>query len=270
MTETTATAPNRYEDILYEENNHVATITINRPGALNATRPQTFVEMVDAVEHASRNRAIGVLVIRGAGDKAFSSGGDVQRLKGEPTPGYVEADPRSVHLAIRHCGKPVIAVIKGYAIGLGNHLAYFCDLTIAAENAIFGQVGPRIGSPAEGWIVSYSARVLGSKKARELWMLCRRYNAQQALEMGLVNVVVPLDQLDAEVDKWCEEILALSPTCLRIVKESFESDIDYLRDPSRDHFRRMLAPDFLDTEESQEGKQAFREKRKPNYNKYRE
>jgi dihydroxynaphthoic acid synthetase len=258
-----------YEDIIYEEKNNVARITFNRPEQLNSFRPQTSWEVVHAVHTAGRNPEIGVIVLTGVGEKAFSSGGDVRRAKEPPPAGYVEMNSREVHLAIRHCGKPVIAVVKGYAIGMGNHLAYFCDFTIAADNAIFGQVGPRIGSPAEGWIVSYSARVLGSKKAREMWMLCRRYTAAQALEMGLINAVVPLDKLDEEVDRWCQEILALSPTCLRIVKESFEAEFDYARDPSRNHFLSMLSPEFPYTEESLEGKKAFREKRKVNYVQYR-
>jgi 1,4-dihydroxy-2-naphthoyl-CoA synthase len=152
---------------------------------------------------------------------------------------------------------------------MGNHLAYFCDVTIAADNAIFGQNGPRVGSPAEGWLITYAQRVLGTKKAREMWMFCRQYTAQEALEMGLVNVVVPLNKFDEEVDKWCQEILSLSPTCLKIVKASFESDIDYLRDPSPNHFQRMLAPDFFQSSESKEGQNAFLEKRKPDFMQFR-
>ena len=166
---------------------------------------------------------------------------------------------------VRHCGKPVIAAVKGYAIGMGNHLAYCCDLTIAADNAIFGQNGPRVGSPAEGWIVGYAARVVGAKKAREMWMLCRRYKAEEALAMGLCNVVVPLDELDSEVEKWCGEILSLSPTCLKVVKASFDADIDYFRAPSPNHFQMMLAPDYFSTEESKEGASAFLEKLKPDF-----
>ena len=258
-----------YEDIQYVEKDHIARITINRPEQLNSLRPQTSWEMVDAINRAAGNSSIGVIVLTGAGDRAFSSGGDVRRAKVSPPPGYVEMNPREVHLAIRHCGKPVIAVVKGYAIGMGNHLAYFCDFTIAADNAVFGQAGARIGSPAEGWIVSYSARVIGAKKARELWMLCRRYTAAQALEMGLVNVVVPLDKLEEEVDRWCAELLALSPTCLRVVKESFEAEFDYARDPARHHILSMIAPEFPQTTEASEGKKAFREKRKPDYIQFR-
>ena len=163
----------------------------------------------------------------------------------------------------------MIAAVKGYAIGMGNHFAYCCDLTIAADNAIFGQNGPRVGSPAEGWVVSNSVRVLGAKKAREMWMLCRKYSAQEALEIGLCNVVVPLQKFDEEVDKWCQEILALSPTVIKILKVSFEAELDYLRDPAPNHFQKLVAPDCYDTPESAEGQNAFLEKRKPNFMQFR-
>ncbi len=263
------TAP-EFEDLLYETKDGVATITINRPKTLNALRGITMAELAAAIEFAGRDISVGVIILTGAGDRAFSSGGDVKWEKeGGLAERHMTVNPRNVHEAVRHSGKPVIAVVRGYAIGMGNHLAYCCDLTIAADNAIFGQNGPRVASPAEGWIVSYSARVVGAKKAREMWMLCRRYPAEEALAMGLCNVVVPLDQLDAEVRKWCEEILALSPTCLRIVKASFDYDIDYLRDPAPNHFQMMIAPDYFDTPESKEGASAFLEKRPPDFMQFR-
>lgn len=259
-----------YEDLLYSIEEGVARITINREKSLNSLRGITMLELAKAIERAGNDCKVGVIVLSGAGDRAFSSGGDVRWEKeGGLKDRHVSINPRAVHEAIRHCGKPVIAVVKGYAIGMGNHLAYFCDLTIAADNAIFGQNGPRVASPAEGWLVTYSQRVLGVKKAREMWMLCRRYNAQQALEMGLCNIVVPLAEIDAEVDKWCAEINSLSPTCLKIIKTSFESDIDYLRDPSPNHFQKLVAPDFFETEESKEGANAFLEKRKPDFMRFR-
>jgi len=261
---------NKFEDLLYEVKDGVAKITINRPKRLNALSALTMVELVKAIESAGDDKAVGVIVLSGAGDRAFSSGGDVKWEKeGGLKDRHISVNPRAVHEAVRHCGKPVIAVVKGYAIGMGNHLAYCCDLTIAADNATFGQNGPRVASPAEGWIVSYSVRVMGVKKAREMWMLCRRYSAQEALEMGLCNVVVPLDKLDEEVDKYCQDILSLSPTCLKILKASFESDIDYMRDPSPNHFQKMVAPDFFQTEESKEGQNAFLEKRKPDFMQFR-
>lgn len=260
----------QFEDLLYEVNDNVAKITINRPKSLNALTNVTMWELATAIERAGMDREVGVIVITGAGDRAFSAGGDVKWEKeGGLAKRHMEFNPRTVHEAIRHCGKPVIAAVRGYAIGMGNHLAYFCDLTIAADNAIFGQNGPRVGSPAEGYVVSYAIRVLGAKKARELWMMCRKYNAQQALEMGLVNTVVPLDKLDEEVDTWCKELLALSPTCLKIVKATFDSDIDYLRDPAPNHFQRMMAPNYHDTGEPKEGQNAFLEKRKPDFAPFR-
>lgn len=259
-----------FQDILYETKDGVAKITINRPDTLNSLLPSTVIDMVTAIELAERDKTIGVIVITGAGDRAFCSGGDVNWEKeGGLKNRHIAVNMRILHEAVRHAGKPVIAAVKGYAIGMGNHFAYSCDLTIAADNAIFGQNGPRIGSPAEGWIVSYSVRVLGAKKAREMWMLCRRYKAQEALAMGLCNVVVPLAEFDVEIDKWCKEILALSPTILKILKTSFEAESDYLREPAPNHFLKLVAPDFFDTEESKEGAAAFLEKRKPDFMKFR-
>jgi 1,4-dihydroxy-2-naphthoyl-CoA synthase len=165
---------------------------------------------------------------------------------------------------VRRSRKPIIAAVKGYAIGGGHHIAYNCDFTIAADNAIFGQVGPRIGSPADGWIVSNLNRVVGTKKAREIWMLCRQYTAQEALAMGLVNTVVPLEKFDEEVDRWCEEVLGKSPTCIQVLKACFDSDIDYLDGSSR-RFSNRMAPEFLGSEEHKEATEANRERRKPNF-----
>ncbi|MBI4190098.1 MAG: enoyl-CoA hydratase/isomerase family protein [Betaproteobacteria bacterium] len=260
----------KFTDILYETKNGVAKITINREKTHNSLLPSTVVDMVTAIELAERDKTIGVIVITGAGDRAFCSGGDVNWEKeGGLKNRHIAVNMRILHEAVRHAGKPVIAAVKGYAIGMGNHFAYSCDLTIAADNAIFGQNGARIGSPAEGWIVSYSVRVAGAKKAREMWMLCRKYNAQQALEMGLCNVVVPLAKFDEEVDKWCQEILDLSPTVLKVLKTSFEAESDYLREPAPNHFLKLVAPDFFDTPEAPEGQNAFLEKRKPNFRQFR-
>lgn len=262
-------ADHEFEDLLYETNDGVAKITINRPDSLNALRGVTMAELIAAVEMAGHDKTVGVIVLTGAGERAFTVGGDVKWEKeGGLAERHITVNPRGVHDAVRHCGKPVISVVKGYAIGMGNHLAYCCDLTIAADNAIFGQNGPRVASPAEGWIVAYAARVVGAKKAREMWMLCRKYDAQQALEMGICNAVVPMDQLEEEVDKWCQEILSLSPTCVKIVKASFDSDVDYMRDPAANHFQMMLAPDYFSTPESKEGANAFLEKRPPDFKQF--
>jgi len=173
-----------------------------------------------------------------------------------------------LHLTVSRCPKPVIARVNGYAIGGGNHLAYFCDFTFAAEHAIFGQNGPRVGSPAGGPFVSYSARILGHKRAREMWMLCRRYTAKQALDWGLANAVVPMAELDAEVGRWCEELLALSPTCLRILKASFVAEFEHVLGHGDAIRRLVVTPEFW-REEQQEGARAFLEKRKPDFSRFR-
>jgi dihydroxynaphthoic acid synthetase len=259
------------KEIIYEKkyfkNGGVARISINRPETLNAITDVGFKEICDALSEAGHDHSMGVVVFTSVGDKAFCTGGDV---KWESLGGLrsIWEQPISINRAIRLCRKPVIAAIKGYAIGGGNHWAYFCDLTIAAENAVFGQVGPRVGSPADGYIVSYLARVIGAKRAREMWMLCRQYTAQQAFEMGLVNKVVPLERLEEEVDQWCQEILDVSGTCLAIVKASFNADIDYLVYSSH-HLLHQMYPDYLGSEEYMEGPTAFKEKRKPDWGKFR-
>ena len=219
-----------FTDIIYEKKfldsgGGVGRITINRPEVLNAFTDVSMEEMRVALSDANLDPAIGVLVLTGAGDKAFSVGGDVKwEAKGGTLATFQSGSIANTYL--RTCRKPIIAAIKGYAIGGGHHLAYCCDFSIAADNAIFGQNGPRVGSPISGWPVSYLVRVVGAKKAKEIWMLCRRYTAQEALNMGLVNTVVPLDKVDEEVDKWCEEILSLSPTCIQILKASFDAEMD--------------------------------------------
>src|SRR5581483_3615450 len=197
----------------------VARITIDRPQKLNAYDAQTLAELRDAYERVREDSSAGVVVLTGAGDRAFCAGGDVRAEADGWLEGRAgEEQVKALYAAMRDALKPTIARVNGYAIGGGNHLAYVCDFTIAAEDAIFGQNGPRVGSPAQGWIVSYLVRVVGAKRAREIWMLCRRYTAQQALEWGLVNAVVPRAELGAEVDRWCSEILSLSPTVIKIVR----------------------------------------------------
>jgi dihydroxynaphthoic acid synthetase len=256
-----------FQDILYEKKDGVATITINRPQVLNAFTDNTLFELIRAFNKAGEDHSVGVVVLTGAGDRAFSAGGDVKWEKDGGQKAYYEVQP-DVHYAMRMCLKPIIAKVKGYAIGGGHHIAYFCDLTIAADNAVFGQNGPRVGSPADTFIVSYLARIVGQKKAREIWYLCRRYNAQEALAMGLANSVVPLAEIDDEVDRWCQEILEKSPTCLRILKQSFEAENDLFRTPLF-HHQRLLAPEFLESPENREGQIAFLEKRPPDFSPFR-
>ncbi len=252
-----------FNDILYEKQSNVATITINRPKQLNAFTGDTLNELALAIEDAGDDENIGAVVLTGSGDRAFCVGGDINWEKDGGLERQV-LEPYSMHIAVSRCPKPVIARVNGFAIGGGNHLAYYCDFTIAAEHAVFGQNGPRVGSPASGATVNYSARILGHKRAREMWMLCRKYSAQQMLQWGLVNAVVPMAQLDEEVRKWCDEILMLSPTCLRVLKASFVSDVDPLFGSGDAIRRHILPPDFYQTEQ-QEGARAFLEKRKPNF-----
>lgn len=258
-----------YEDIIYETYNGIAKITINRPEVRNAFRPKTVTEMIDAFSYARDDSKIGVIILTGAGDKAFCSGGD-QKVRGDG--GYVGEDniPRlnvlDLQRLIRVIPKPVIAMVAGYAIGGGHVLHIVCDLTIAADNAIFGQTGPKVGSFDGGYGAGYLARIVGHKKAREIWYLCRQYNAQEALEMGLVNTVVPLEQLEDETVKWCEEILEKSPTAIRFLKAAFNADSDGLAGI------QQLAGDatllFYTTDEAKEGRGAFKEKRKPDFDQF--
>lgn len=251
-----------YEDILYEERDHVATITFNRPDRLNAFRSGTYAEVAKAVLHAGWNRDIGVVVLTGAGDRAFGVGGDKGEKKGDRVgrgPGMLGIAIEELQSAIRDIPKPVIAKVRGYAVGSSNVLVTLCDLAIASETAKFGQAGPRMGSVDPGFGTALLARVVGEKKAREMWYLCRTYSAQEALAMGLVNAVVPDDQLDAEVDAWCAEINAKSPTALAIAKRSFNADTEHLRGIGNLAFQAVAL--YFNTEESHEGGNALREKR---------
>ncbi len=257
-----------YKDILYEERDGVARITINRPKQYNAFTGDTLKEMTLAFEDAATAKGIGVVVLTGTGEKAFCAGGDVNWEKEGGLERQV-LEPYLMHVTISRCPKPVIARVNGYAVGGGNHLAYYCDFTIAAEHAIFGQNGPRVASPANGPVVSYLAHIIGQKRAREMWMLARRYNAQQALQMGLVNAVVPMDKLDEEVDRWCRELLALSPTCLKILKASFVADFNNVLGQD-DALRRLVVDRRFWEEEQQEGSRAFLEKRAPDFSRFRD
>ncbi|PJA19518.1 MAG: 1,4-dihydroxy-2-naphthoyl-CoA synthase [Deltaproteobacteria bacterium CG_4_10_14_0_2_um_filter_43_8] len=261
----------QYEDIKYERTaDGVAKICINRPEVRNAFRPQTVKELLEAFDLARDDENIGVVILTGAGDKAFCSGGD-QKVRGSA--GYVGKDgiPRlnilDVQKKIRSLPKPVVAMVAGYAIGGGHVLHVVCDLTIAADNAVFGQTGPKVGSFDGGLGSSYLARIVGQKKAREIWYLCRQYNAQQALEMGLVNTVVPLADLETETVKWCREMLEHSPLALRCLKSCLNADCDGqigLLDMAGN--ATLL---YYMSQEAQEGKNAYLEKRSPDFSKFK-
>jgi 2-ketocyclohexanecarboxyl-CoA hydrolase len=253
-----------YEDVLYEEKDGVATITVNRPDALNAFQPGTYANVADAIRRAGWNKEIGVIVLTGAGNRAFGVGGDSKNRKWERSGrGTIGVPVEDVHAAIREVPKPVIAKVRGYAIGGGNVLCTLCDLTIAAQSAIFGQVGPKMGSVDPGFGTAYLARIIGEKRAREMWYLCRRYSAREAAAMGLVNVVVPDDQLDAEVDRWCADILQCSPTAVAIAKRSFNADSEQIRGISSLGFEAVAL--YYQSDECKEANAAFREKRKPKF-----
>jgi len=253
-------------DVLYEEKGGVATITLNRPDSLNAIRVGMYEEIADAIQRAGWNSEVGVIVLTGAGDRAFCVGGDTSDRKSERKGrGIIGVPLDQVHGAIRDVPKPVIAKVRGYAIGGGNVLATICDLTIAAESAQFGQVGPRVGSVDPGFGTAYLSRIIGEKKAREFWFLCRRYKAHEALALGLINAVVPDNELDAEVDRWCAEILNLSPTAIAIAKASFNADSENIKGIATMGFNSVAL--YYGTDEAKEAGQAFREKRKPNFRK---
>lgn len=253
-----------YRDLLYVEKDHVATITLNRPDRYNAIREGMYEEIIAALMRAGWNKDIGAIVLTGAGDKAFCTGGDQgDKGKGRYGTGTIGVPVEILHNTMRDVPKPVIAKVRGYAIGGGNVMATICDLTIASETAVFGQVGPKVGSVDPGFGTAYLARIVGEKKAREIWYLCRRYSAQEALEMGLVNTVVPDDELDAEVDRWCAEICGKSPTAIAIAKNSFNASTDNIRGISRMGFEAVNL--YYETEESKEGGRAFREKRTPDF-----
>jgi naphthoate synthase len=260
-----------FEDIRFEtaDEGQIAKITINRPEVRNAFRPQTVKEMLVALELAHEDPQVGVVILTGEGEKAFCSGGD-QKVRGHA--GYVGDDgvPRlnilDVQKKIRQMPKPVVAMVAGYAIGGGHVLHVVCDLTIAADNARFGQTGPKVGSFDGGLGSSYLARIVGQKKAREIWFLCRQYDAQQALDMGLVNTVVPLDQLESETLQWCREMLAHSPMALRCLKACMNADCDGQMGLLDLAGNATLL--YYMSEEAKEGKNAFVEKRKPDFSKF--
>jgi naphthoate synthase len=272
-----------YTDIRYElatgDDAGIAKITINRPEVRNAFRPETVVELSDAFTRAREDPAVGVIILTGEGPDAFCSGGD-QRVRGSRG-GYVTgADPNEaghqqavgrfevtdLHVQMRRLPKSIVAMVAGYAIGGGHVLHVVCDLTIAADNARFGQVGPKVGSFDGGFGASILSRLVGPKKAKEIWFLCRQYDAQQALEMGLINTVVPLDRLEEETVQWCREMLALSPFALRMVKASFNADEDGMAGIQwLAHDANLL---FYMSEEAQEGRDAYLEKRRPDYSKF--
>ena len=258
-----------YEDILFENFEGIAKITINRPEVYNAFRPKTNEVMLDAVRICRERSFIGVIVVTGAGDKAFCSGGD-QNVKGNG--GYIGEDgvPRlnvlDLHQMIRSIPKPVIAMVNGYSIGGGNVLQVVCDLSIASENARFGQTGPKVGSFDGGFGASYLARCVGQKKAREIWFLCKQYTAREALEMGMVNTVVPFDRLEETTVEWCRTILKRSPLAIRMIKRALNAELD------GQHGLMQFAGDatllYYTMEEAQEGKNAFLEKRDPDFDRF--
>ena len=260
-----------FEDILYDKAEGVGRITINRPHRRNAFRPETLDEIMTALQMARADADIGVVILTGAGTEAFCSGGD-QKVRGDDG-GYRDAagvnhlNALDLQRMIRTLPKPVVAMVAGWAIGGGNVLHLVCDLTIAADNARFGQTGPKVGSFDAGFGAGLMARAVGTKKAKEIWFLCRQYDAAQALDMGLVNAVVPLERLEEETLAWCREMLRLSPTALRVLKAGFNADTDGLAGV------QQLAGEatalFYMTEEGQEGRDAFLEKRKPDFSRFR-
>lgn len=258
-----------FEDIKYEKLGQIAKITINRPEVRNAFRPLTVKQMQLALQDARENPDIGVIILTGEGEKAFCSGGD-QRIRGKN--GYKdEAGKEQLHVLdfqkqIRSCPKPTIAMVAGYAIGGGHVLHLLCDLTIAAENAIFGQTGPKVGSFDGGFGASYLARVIGQKRAREIWFLCRQYTAQQAYHMGLVNCVVPLEELEKTTLAWCHQILEHSPLAIRCLKASMNADCDGQVGLQELAGNATLL--YYMSEEAQEGHKAYLEKRNPNFSRF--
>lgn len=260
-----------FEDIIFEKSEEgIAKITINRPEVRNAFRPLTVREMQQALEDAREDPGIGVIILTGAGEKAFCSGGD-QRIRGDA--GYQDSGTGHLRLnvldfqrQIRSCPKPVVAMVAGYAIGGGHVLHVMCDLSIAADNAVFGQTGPKVGSFDGGYGSSYLARIVGQKKAREIWFLCRQYDARQALEMGLVNTVVPLAQLEEETIQWCREMLRMSPIALRCLKAAMNADCD--GQAGLQELAGNATMLFYMSEEGQEGRNAYLEKRPPDFSRF--
>jgi naphthoate synthase len=259
-----------FEDITYEVDAGLAWITINRPKRLNSFRSKTVDELIAAFKRAWVSSDVGVIALTGAGDRAFCTGGDQKQREetgdyGPSESGLFEVD--SLHRVIRDTPKPVIAAVNGYAIGGGHVLQVLCDVSIAAETAKLGQAGPRVGSYDAGFGTAYLARVVGEKRAREIWMFCRQYSAQQALEWGLVNAVVPADQLRDEVRKWADEALALSPTALKAVKQSMNADSEHFAGVGQMAYSALTQ--FTESDEAKEGITAFNEKRKPDFSPFR-
>jgi naphthoate synthase len=261
-----------FEDIRYETSGDgIAKLTIARPEVRNAFRPQTIIELSEAFEHAREDTGVGVIILTGEGPDAFCSGGD-QRVRGdsgyetEPGSGVGRFHVTDLHVQIRRLPKPVVAMVAGYAIGGGHVLHVVCDLTIAADNARFGQVGPKVGSFDGGFGAGILAELVGPKKAKEIWFLCRQYTAPEALAMGLVNAVVPLERLEHETVAWCREMLAMSPFALRLLKASFNATEDGLTGLQQlAHDANLL---FYATEEAQEGREAYKAKRTPDFAKF--
>jgi naphthoate synthase len=259
-----------YGDIRYELAEGIAKITIDRPDVRNAFRPETLIEISDALERAREDTSVGVVVLAGEGPLAFCSGGD-QNVRGDS--GYMAANAEvgrfhvtDLHVQMRRLPKPIVAMVAGYAVGGGHVLHVVCDLTIAADNARFGQTGPKVGSFDGGFGAGLLARMVGPKKAKEIWFLCRRYTADEALDMGLVNTVVPLEELEEETVRWCREMLELSPFALRLLKASFNAAEDGLAGLQQlAHDANLL---FYMSEEAQEGRDAYVEKRRPDFGKF--
>ena len=259
-----------YEDIHFEVGDGIAKISIDRPEVLNAFRPQTLIEISAALELAREDESVGVIVLTGKGTKAFCAGGD-QQVRGDT--GYIAEGAAlgrfhvtDLQVQMRRLPKPVVAMVAGYAIGGGHILHVCCDMTIAADNAWFGQTGPRVGSWDGGFGASLLRDLVGTKKAKEFWLLCRQYDAEEALDMGLINTVVPLDRLEAETVAWCRDMLALSPFALRLVKASFNAHEDgYAGIQQLSHDATLL---FYMTEEGQEGRNAYQQGRSPDFSKY--
>jgi 2-ketocyclohexanecarboxyl-CoA hydrolase len=261
-----------FEDVLYDATDGVATITINRPKQMNAFRGQTVDELVQAFHEAWRDRTVGCVILTGAGDRAFCVGGDQTTREeggytGKPSRSDLGLDIEDLHSVIRDIPKPVIAAVNGYAIGGGHVLHVICDLTIAADTAKFGQVGPKVGSVDPGFGTMYLARVVGEKKAREIWYLCEQYTAAEAKEMGLVNRVVPAAELANEARTWARKITAMSPTALKLAKASFNAPSEEIRGIGALALRAVAL--YYGTAEALEGKNAFIEKRKPQFAKFR-
>lgn len=259
-----------FDEIVYEKKEHlelggqIARVTMNKPEKYNVMTLDTVEEMFRAFYEANHDPAVGVVVLAGAG-KNFGTGGDVEWEKWGLRQAFYFRYPHN--RLMRLSRKPIVAAVQGFCIGGHNHMAYCCDFTIAASDAVFGQAGPKVGSPADGFFVPYLSKVIGAKRAREMWMLCRKYPAERAYEMGLVNEVVELEELEAAVDRWCEEMLRLSPGCLEILKASFDQEMDGYAEMGV--ISHSMYPDWFDSAECAEGPASFTEKRKPEFWKIR-